>query len=110
METVLIFSGLAALTACAAYGSLCPNPGRPDQLQAVRHRFRWPFLVTLVILGGIIWDRQSVIDHTCAAMHRAMDFDAGGQSDPKTLDFQASVKLMTAVPGFKDAVKVCYAT
>lgn len=66
-------------------------------------------LIGLVAIGYALWDRQSVIDRTCESLRLAMDFDAGGRQEGRTLSFEQTTNLFMRMPDLREATKVCRA-
>jgi hypothetical protein len=109
-QGVILAGVVAAVAALGIFGTLLPGPGEADNFGYLRSRIKWPLLILVLVLGGVIWERQSVIDQTCAAFRDAMDFEGAGQTSSTTLDFEKTVYLFAAHPSLRLATRVCKAS
>lgn len=89
------------------WGSLSYAVPNPHEYKDARKKIAWPLIGAVCLFAYLAWDRQTVIEDTCRALHDAMDFDASGVRHAHTIPFDKAVEVLEASPGFKDAVKVC---
>ena len=101
-----LFGG--GLLSVALAGTFYPPLEQVASLHRLRKQAAPTFALLLLLLGYLIWERQSRIDEICQGLRGAITWSADGPAyDRFSLTFPQTVNLMERLPTLREATRNC---